>query len=99
MGELLSDFVRLLPDSIETIKAGWEDSDFQAMQKEVHRLHGACCYTGVPKLQQIANDLESALKRDKKMLVAELLPVFLEEAEDVEIEAQEWLSKGRPASH
>ncbi|WP_232371937.1 hybrid sensor histidine kinase/response regulator [Salinimonas iocasae] len=96
--ELLSDFVRLLPDSIETIKAGWEDSDFQAMQKEVHRLHGACCYTGVPKLQQIANDLESALKRDKKMLVAELLPVFLEEAEDVDIEAQEWLSKGRPAS-
>ncbi|WP_018982492.1 hybrid sensor histidine kinase/response regulator [Salinimonas chungwhensis] len=94
--ELLADFVRLLPDSIRQIKAGWEDSDFGEMQNEVHRLHGACCYTGVPKLQQLAHDLESALKRDKKMLVAELLPVFLEEAVEVISEADVWLDRSRP---
>ncbi|KKL19751.1 hypothetical protein LCGC14_2462340 [marine sediment metagenome] len=30
----------------------------------IHKFHGACCYTGVPKLKALAEALETALKGD-----------------------------------
>lgn len=81
--ELLGDFIRLLPDSLAIIEHSWQQADMDTMRAEVHKLHGACCYTGVPRLQQLAHELESALKQDKKMLVGELLPAFLTEAQQV----------------
>lgn len=36
----------------------------EALLETVHKLHGACCYTGLPQLQQAAHELQDALKRD-----------------------------------
>ncbi|RDV26720.1 hybrid sensor histidine kinase/response regulator [Alteromonas aestuariivivens] len=79
--ELLQDFIKLLPTSIEIIKQEWESKNFAGLQAEIHRLHGATCYTGVPKLQSLAEELESALKLGQHLLVAEHLPAFILEAE------------------
>lgn len=80
---MLQDFKALLPATITTLKTLWDKRDFEGLKAEVHKLHGACCYTGVPKLQAQANELETALKLDQKFLVAELLPALLSEAEVV----------------
>lgn len=89
--ELLTDFLRLLPESVQHIEAAWEERDYDTLQRHVHRIHGACCYTGVPALQRITDQLESALKRQQYMLVAELVTAFLAEARNVQAQGSELL--------
>lgn len=82
--ELLRDFIKLLPESVEVLTQAWHERDFDTLKVEVHRLHGACCYTGVPRLQTLADELESALKQEQTMLIAELMPMFMEEIDVVQ---------------
>ncbi len=89
--ELLGDFVRLLSPSIEIIKQEWDNRNYPELQAEIHKLHGATCYTGVPKLQSLAEELESALKLGQHFLVAEHLPSFILEAEIVSAEGKKLL--------
>ena len=44
--------------------------------QQIHKLHGACCYTGVPALKNLAELLETQLKQGKTP--AELEPELLE---------------------
>ena len=96
--ELLADFLRLLPESIHHIEAAWDERDYDTLQRHVHRLHGACCYTGVPALQRLADQLESALKRRQFMLVAELTTAFLAEAKKVQDQGSELLNEPGPVA-
>jgi signal transduction histidine kinase/CheY-like chemotaxis protein len=41
-----------------------EQHDVAALLSAVHKLHGACCYTGTPRLQQCTLALEEQLKRN-----------------------------------
>jgi len=82
--ELLTKFMEHLPASHEKINQAFKENDFKALGDEVHRLHGACCYCGVPRLKEIVDTFESALKQ-KKQHMAEKLMVLLNEAiEDVQ---------------
>ncbi len=89
--ELLSDFLAMLPATIEAIKKEWEARNFEELKAQVHRLHGACCYTGVPKLQDLARELESALKLGQHFLVAEHMPALITEAEVICAEGERYL--------
>ncbi|GGW78714.1 hypothetical protein GCM10007391_09180 [Alteromonas halophila] len=91
--ELLNDFLTLLPGSIENIRQQWDKRNYDTLKSEIHRLHGACCYTGVPKLQDLARDLESALKLGQHFLVAEHMPALILEAEIILAEGQGYLDK------
>ncbi len=91
--ELLDDFIKMLPESNHIIKDAWKNKDFKDLNTEIHRLHGACCYTGVPKLQELTKQVESALKLKQKEVVEELLPDFLEEVCRVKEEGAELLEK------
>ena len=81
--ELFDSFLALLPEVINTLAELWEKKDFVRLKSEVHKLHGACCYTGLPCLQHLANETESALKLGQHNLVAEHLPALLCEANRV----------------
>ena len=95
--ELLADFIRLLPEAVHQIETAWHARHYSELLNQVHRLHGASCYTGVPRLQSLADELEGALKRKQYMLVAELMTVFIEEANQVQRKAADLLS-ATPAS-
>lgn len=84
--ELERDFVAMLPDSIDSIKQEWEDRNYNGLKSEVHKLHGACCYVGVPKLQSLADELETALKLGQHFLVDEQISALVLEAEIVIVE-------------
>ncbi len=86
--ELLNDFVNLLPRSIEAIKQEWENRNYAGLQAEVHKLHGASCYTGVPKLQGLAEEIEGALKLGQHFVVAEQLPSLIIESEIIVAEGR-----------
>ncbi|BCO17494.1 MULTISPECIES: hybrid sensor histidine kinase/response regulator [unclassified Alteromonas] len=81
--ELLENFISLLPSAIEIIESMWSARDFTGLKAEVHKLHGACCYTGLPRLQELVSELESALKRELVEEVQSLIPELIKESEKV----------------
>lgn len=60
--ELLQMFVADLPASSAAIENAFNNQDTQDLANQAHRLHGACCYVGVPKLRSTVRLLESAAK-------------------------------------
>lgn len=60
--DILREFTQQLPDSLAEIEQACRLQHWQTMQQQVHRLHGASCYTGVPKLQQLCAEIETELK-------------------------------------
>ncbi|MDY6975979.1 MAG: 7TM diverse intracellular signaling domain-containing protein [Pseudomonadota bacterium] len=81
--EMLEGFITLLPEAIDTLSALWEEQDYNKLKTEVHKLHGACCYTGLPRMQHLAHEAESALKLGQHKLVDEHLPALTAEAKKV----------------
>jgi len=63
--ELLTDFIGELPNLLTQINTAHKQEDHIALQDSVHKLHGACCYCGVPRLKEVAAYLETALKTDE----------------------------------
>ena len=47
-----------------TINEAHNKSDWKEMKKQVHKLHGSCCYTGVPDLKKLSQQVEESLKLD-----------------------------------
>ena len=81
--EMLDGFVALLPETISTLSTLWQNQDYNLLKTEVHKLHGACCYTGLPAMQHLAHETESALKLGQHSVVDEHLPALIAEAKKV----------------
>jgi two-component system sensor histidine kinase BarA len=69
--DILQQFVQQLPGLVNSIEKANQTEDYEEMQVKVHQLHGACCYTGVPAMLALCNDMEGALKR-KQIELAKL---------------------------
>ncbi|MCF2856527.1 two-component sensor histidine kinase BarA [Pseudoalteromonas sp. SMS1] len=63
--EMLNMLLQSVPETIDLLNTASEHEDPEQLLKIVHKFHGACCYTGVPKLKQLAETIETALKQDK----------------------------------
>lgn len=59
--EMLDMLVTGLPTDHTNIKVAYSVQDYGTLRDHVHRLHGACCYVGVPRLKAIAKALETAV--------------------------------------
>ena len=90
--EVFDAFVKHLPPIILQIESSWQAQDFENTLAQVHKLHGACCYTGVPKLQALCEEVEGKLKREEALSLAERIPALLTEAEVVVSGAEKLLS-------
>lgn len=77
---LVREMLQLLLNSIapcrEALQQALAKGDTELLIQHVHKLHGACCYTGVPRLKQLAETLETQLKQGKAL--AQLQPEFYE---------------------
>lgn len=60
--DILNLLARDLPQEIATIRTLHQDQKFPELLKTVHKLHGAVCYTGTPRLKTLLSTLETALK-------------------------------------
>lgn len=65
--DLAIDMLLMLLDSIpaarDAIEKATDSEDPAEILKHVHKLHGACCYTGVPKLKKLAEMIETHVKK------------------------------------
>ncbi|WP_133406086.1 two-component sensor histidine kinase BarA [Parashewanella tropica] len=76
--EMLQMFIDSIPSSCEDIESALNKQDVKAMIQVIHKLHGACCYSGVPTTQSLCKQIESTLKAGSPvdMLEPEILELL-----------------------
>lgn len=57
--------LQALPEDLKKMEQAFEKQDLKTLESEAHRLHGACCYCGVPTLKAAVKSLEQSLKQGK----------------------------------
>jgi len=62
--DILALFIKNIPDELAAINQSFQDKNYREMCKQVHKLHGALCYCGLPRLKTLAADLEFRLKSE-----------------------------------
>jgi len=60
--DMLDMLVQTLPKEKQLINANYIAGNRDILHEVIHKLHGACCYTGTPKLKQQLQILESSLE-------------------------------------
>lgn len=80
--EMLLGLVESLPETQQDIREAIKTQDIAWIKRSVHKLNGACCYTGTPNLAKITNQLETQLKNG--LNIEELEPEFFEFFEHIE---------------
>ena len=90
--DILDQFLRQLPSFIAVIEKSCQHQNFAELQTKVHQLHGACCYTGVPNLHFLCDEIESALKRKQYEYAQQSVPNLAKEAKEVLLAAEKFNS-------
>jgi two-component system sensor histidine kinase BarA len=80
--EMFSGLIASLPETKLSLENAINSQDIMLAKTLIHKLNGACCYTGVPNLANITNTLETELK--KGLSIDELQPEWFEFFEHVE---------------
>ena len=66
--DLAKDMLTMLLDSLttdqHTINDSFTQKDYDNLLEQIHRLHGATCYCGVPRLKDIASSTETLIKQE-----------------------------------
>ena len=75
MKEMLQMLLASVPATREALQHALNNHDSAQLLQQVHKLPGACCYTGVPRLKDLAELLATQLKQGKSL--AGLEPEFL----------------------
>ncbi|WP_428239817.1 response regulator [Gynuella sp.] len=85
---LAKDMMKMLIDSLgndaDAISSAYHDNDHEALLEAVHKLHGACHYCGVIKLQKLAYDTESAIKTKNYNELEDKLMLLYEEIAEIQ---------------
>ena len=74
--DMLSMLVARLEEDISLIKQVSAEKDYEALISHVHKLHGATCYCGTPRLKAILAALESDLKNNIMVSLPSLLSLL-----------------------
>ncbi len=78
--EMLQLLIQSLPQASRQIQQAITDNEQQLLLHALHKLHGACCYSGVPRLKNLLEGLETQLKKGASI---KSLEPELSELEDV----------------
>ena len=77
--EMVEELIALLPQDKIAINLSFQQKQWDTMRDQVHKLHGACCYCGVPKLKLAVATLEKSLKNPESTKVIQDLERFNQE--------------------
>ncbi|MBU2894448.1 two-component sensor histidine kinase BarA [Colwellia sp. D2M02] len=80
--EMFSSLINSLLETQASIINAVQEDNIDELKRLIHKLNGACCYTGTPNLANIVSQLETQLKLG--ISVNELEPEFLEFFEHIE---------------
>jgi len=80
--DMLKGLVDSLPETASLINDALTAQDSDALKMLIHKLNGACCYSGVPNLSKVVHQIETELKRGTQTTTLE--PEFFELFEHIE---------------
>jgi two-component system, NarL family, sensor histidine kinase BarA len=60
--DMLDLLIKALPNDIAHIRDLADEQNYSELLQQVHKLHGAICYVGLPRLKTLLSLLESNLK-------------------------------------
>jgi two-component system sensor histidine kinase BarA len=72
--EILSMLLDTLPNEKISIQSLYEQQQIADLTQRVHKLHGAVCYCGTPRLKIVLNHIETQLKNN----IMDDLPILLD---------------------
>ena len=75
--------VNSLPETKIAISEARIAQDVEQLKVLIHKLNGACCYSGVPRLGKVTHELETELKRG--IALEDLEPEFFEFFEQIDL--------------
>jgi two-component system sensor histidine kinase BarA len=78
--QILELLIKDLKNDFATIEAAYDAQNYPEMLRLVHKLHGALCYCGVPRLKTVVASIETNIKNN----IMESLP-FLVSALNTEV--------------
>lgn len=81
--ELLKLLIKNLPTELADIMQAYKEQDYKKLQQRLHKLHGALCYCGVPRLRSVTHALQQALKQTQKKTLSRLIMQLEVEAKKV----------------
>jgi len=62
--EILALLIKDLPENISTFKRLNSEQNYSELLKQVHKLHGALCYTGLERIKLVIAKLETDIKNN-----------------------------------
>ncbi|QOL25570.1 two-component sensor histidine kinase BarA [Thalassotalea sp. LPB0316] len=80
--DMLSGLVNSLPETQEKLTEAITCQDIDTTKSLIHKLNGACCYSGVPNLANCVNEIETQLKQGAS--IDDLEPNFFELSDHIE---------------
>jgi two-component system sensor histidine kinase BarA len=80
--EMLKGLVQSLPETNVNISEALTSQDLEQLKVLIHKLNGACCYSGVPSLGRVTHQIETDLKSG--VTIDDLEPEFFEFFEHID---------------
>jgi two-component system sensor histidine kinase BarA len=80
--EMLKGLVQSLPETKIKISEALTSQDAEQLKVLIHKLNGACCYSGVPSLGRVTHQIETELKSG--VTIDDLEPEFFEFFEHID---------------
>lgn len=88
-GDMFAMLLNSLDEISQKIKTATDTGDMEELQEVVHKLHGGCCYCGVPALRQAAADLDAMLQRKQYNELTDATDLLLQRIDEL----QQWAAQ------
>ena len=80
--EMLIGLLALLKEEKAFMHDLFKEKSWSLLQETVHKIHGACCYCGIPSLKKSAYDLEKALNNHEDTMALDQIFLHFEKEID-----------------
>ena len=81
--DYLESFIKNLHTHASDIETGWKQQRADLILESLHKLHGACAYTGVPRLKSYCDQAQTQLKIAKMVDSSTIISTLLLEIEQL----------------
>ena len=93
--DLAQDMLKMMVDSNHetgrVIHAAYQAQDFDELLQHIHKLHGASCYVGTPRLKSLSNQYETKLKKQQYNVLEDLHTDLIAELKAIDQAAQPYI--------
>ena len=89
--EIIPLFLKELPTSQRLINQAYDANNAKKLYEHLHRLHGGCCYVGVPVLKDITLRFCDAAKHNRHQEFTGLLAEFNQTVDAILLAAKDFV--------